>query len=127
MSSDLLYVEFQDGLRLWGIYYGTSDSILPRLFPIQADAENAYRLRGDIRFHAMQVQDDIRQRAEATAEQVRFFTSYGVLDGSFQELPWNGHASRVEMVVIGPTNQEDSEWDDGRWEWTDNTATKITS
>lgn len=118
MSSDPLYVEFKDGAKLWGFYYGTCDAILTRLFDTQDEAETAYSKEDG--WGRMFVPDEVVKRAEQTAEPVRFFTTYG--SGAWRELNWNGHASRTEKVVVGPyVNPGWHEYPgpNSRWLWND--------
>jgi hypothetical protein len=99
MSSDPLYAEFQDGTKLWGIYYGTADCILPRLFETKEEAEDAYFRRSDTGFGDLDVSEQDRASARRTMEPVMFYTTYG--SGEWRHL-WNGQASRREKIIIGP-------------------------
>lgn len=122
MSSSPLYVEFKDGTRLWGIYYGSSDAILGRLFDTKKEAEDTYFCGDDSGFDRMNVSADEVKLAGRDAEPVRFFTSYGVLDEGYRELSWDGHASRSAKVVVGPYT--DPGWHeypilDEYWKWVD--------
>ena len=99
MSSDPLYAEFLDGTKLWGIYYGTSDCILPRLFESQQQAEDAYFLEDGTGFDNLGAPDEDRVAARTTMEPVRFYTTYG--SGEWRYL-WNGQASRHAKIVVGP-------------------------
>ena len=55
---------------------------------------------------SMDIEEAAVKRAEATAEPVRLFTGYGVLDGVYRELEWEGRASRSKKVAVGPLSLE---------------------
>jgi len=58
MSSEPLYAEFSDGTKLWGIYYGTADCILRRLFETQSEAEAAFFCGDDdLKFERLDVSE----------------------------------------------------------------------
>ena len=99
MSSEPLYAEFQDGTKLWGIYYGTSDCILRRLYGTKAEAEGAYFREDDTGFDNLDASDEEREDARSTMEPVKFYTTYG--SGEWRHL-WNGQASRQKKIVVGP-------------------------
>ena len=98
MSSEPLYVEFADGAKLWGIYYGAADAILQRLFDTRREVEDAFFCEDG--FDHLDVSDDVVQNAQKTAESVKVFTIYGSY--YFRELEWDVMASRIDKVVIGP-------------------------
>lgn len=99
MSSELLYAEFHDGAKLWGIYHGTSDCILRRLFATKEEAQDAYFRDDDTGFDNLDASEEERAAARRTMEPVTFYTTYG--SGEWRRL-WNGRASRADRVVVGP-------------------------